>query len=119
MRTAALMRLARVLRKQRQLREAFASYHELASMGETMVAGSPAGLVARRERIMLLNTIGEKDAAPHETAELALRCRKADSASIDPRSISIEKPLLPHPRQRIARTAIAFVSRMRWRRFGR
>ncbi len=69
-RAAALMRLARCLRKQQQLRQALAVYDELATMGETVVAGSPSELVARRERIVLLNTRGDKDAARHEAALL-------------------------------------------------
>jgi len=62
-RGAALMRLARVLRKQQKLREAFSVYGELAGLGETPVAGSPAELVARRERIVLLNATGGDEAA--------------------------------------------------------
>lgn len=69
-RAAALMRLARVLRKQQKRREAFVVYGELAALGETLVAGSPAELMARRERIVLLDATGG-DEAVHEKQLLA------------------------------------------------
>jgi len=69
-RAAALMRLARSLRKQQQLQEALVAYGELASMGETAVAGSPAELIARRERIALFAMIGDKKAAESEAVSL-------------------------------------------------
>jgi signal transduction histidine kinase len=61
-RAAALMRLARVLRKQQKPREAFAVYGELAALGETPVAGWPAELVGRRERIVMLDATGRDEA---------------------------------------------------------
>ena len=70
-RAGALMRLARCLRKQQQLRSALDVYAELAMMGDTGVAGSPSELVARRERTALLRTMGEPEAAGHESALLA------------------------------------------------
>ena len=70
-RAAALMRLARSLRKQRKIREALAVYAELAAMGETQLAGSPAELVARHERIALFQSIGDPQAAESEMASLA------------------------------------------------
>lgn len=70
-RAGALMRLARGLRKLQQFRQALAVYQELASMGETAVAGSQSELVARRERIALLKTIGDQDGASREATRLA------------------------------------------------
>ncbi len=69
-RAAALMRLARSFRKQEQFQAALAVYGELAAMQETPVAGSPAELTARRERIAMLRTIGDKKAAEGEAASL-------------------------------------------------
>lgn len=70
-RAAALMRLARCLRKERRVTDAIAAYGELAAMEDTAVAGSPSELVARRERIALFRTIGDENAAEHEAAALA------------------------------------------------
>lgn len=70
-RAAALMRLARALRKQQQLHEALAVYGELAALGETPVAGSPSELVARRERIVVLKAIDGDGAATQEASLLA------------------------------------------------
>lgn len=70
-RAAALMRLARSLREQQQLQEALAVYGELAALGETPVAGSPAELLARRERIELFQTIGDRESAKHDMESLA------------------------------------------------
>ena len=70
LRAAALMRLARCLRKQQELQEAVAVYGELAAMGDTPVAGSPAELMGRRERSALFTMIGDKKAAESEAASL-------------------------------------------------
>jgi signal transduction histidine kinase len=70
-RAAALMRLARALRKQRRVNEALAAYGELAAMRDTPVAGSPSELVARRERIGLFTGIGDQKAAEREAEALA------------------------------------------------
>ena len=69
-RAAALVRLARVRRKQQELRLALDVYSELAAMGEVSVAGSPAELVARRERVVLLKLIGDHAAAAREASLL-------------------------------------------------
>lgn len=70
-RAAALMRLARVLRKQQQLRPALDVYESLAAMGGVPVAGSPSELVARRERKVLLEALGDHAAAAGEAGHLA------------------------------------------------
>lgn len=70
-RAAALMRLGRSLRKERELQEALLVYGQLGAMGETVVAGSPAELLARRERIELFRTIGDEGAAKREAKLLA------------------------------------------------
>jgi signal transduction histidine kinase len=70
-RAEALMRLARCLRQQRQTHEALAVYDALTGFGDAPVAGSPAELVARRERIALLNAIGDKETAARERSLLA------------------------------------------------
>jgi len=71
LRAAALMRLARCLRKLQQTKAALAVYSELGALGETGVAGSPADLVAHRERIALFKISGDEEAGKRETAALA------------------------------------------------
>ncbi len=68
---AALIRLARCLRKQQRLTEALAAYQNLADLGGIPVAGSPAELIARRERITLLKLTGNERAAAGEAALLS------------------------------------------------
>ena len=70
-RAAALMRLVRCLRKQQRTQDALAVYGELAAMRDAAVAGSPAELVARRERIALFKMTGDQDAGAREAAALA------------------------------------------------
>jgi hypothetical protein len=70
-RAAALTRLARVLRKQERYREAVEVYGSLAELGEVTVAGSPAELVARRERVVLFKAMGQDDKAAVEAVQLA------------------------------------------------
>ena len=70
-RAEALMRLARCLRKQQHPREALIVYGRLLSLGDVTVAGSPAELVARRERTALLTAMGDAAAAMRERALLA------------------------------------------------
>jgi two-component system phosphate regulon sensor histidine kinase PhoR len=69
-RAMALVRLARVLRKERRLDEALAVYDELMRLGAVMVAGSPSELVARRERLSLLKSRGDDQSAGREAAQL-------------------------------------------------
>ena len=70
-RAAALMRLARVLRKQQRLGAALAVYQSLAAMGAVWVAGSPSALVAMRERVFLHKHLGQHADASAEAAQLA------------------------------------------------
>ncbi|MBI4908011.1 MAG: HAMP domain-containing histidine kinase [Acidobacteria bacterium] len=69
-RAAALTRLARVLRKQQRWQDAIAVYGELAAMGDTRVSGSPAELLAFRERIALWIATGGETEAIREAASL-------------------------------------------------
>ena len=69
-RAAALARLARTLRKQERLTDALLVYEDLAAMGETPVMGSPAELLARRERVVLFEMMGDKEAHAREAAAL-------------------------------------------------
>ena len=66
-RAEALMRLARCLREQRDNPSAMRVYAELAAMGGTPVAGTPAELLARGERVALYRASGDTAAAEHET----------------------------------------------------
>ncbi len=70
-RAGALMRLARCLRKQHDISGALRAYAELATMGGTTVAGAPAELLARGERVALYKMSGDAAAAEHETGPLA------------------------------------------------
>ena len=70
-RAAALVRLARVLRKQAREKEALAVYGQLVALGDAPVAGAPAGLVGLRERIALLKATGRDAEAAEEAARLA------------------------------------------------
>jgi signal transduction histidine kinase len=72
LRAAALMRLARCLRKRQRIKDALAVYKELEALGETPVAGSPAELLARHERIALLRITGDEEAGQRESELLAL-----------------------------------------------
>lgn len=65
-RAGALMRLARCFRKQALMSEALTTYAGLAALRDVSVAGSPAELVARRERIALFTAMGNAGAAAHE-----------------------------------------------------
>lgn len=71
-RAAALTRLARVLRKQQQLRPALDVYESLASMTGVSVAGSPSELVARRERVVLFRSLGNDADAAREAGQLGV-----------------------------------------------
>jgi hypothetical protein len=72
-RGGALLRLARCLRKQGRTADALAAYAELASLPAVSVAGSPAELVARRERVALFEAAGDSAAATQERALLSSR----------------------------------------------
>ena len=54
-------------------------YGELTALGETLVAGSPAELVGRRERIVLLNATGGDEVGRRRAA----RCRRSRRALPD------------------------------------
>ena len=69
-RAEALVRLARCLRKQQLPQEAIEAYDRLASLGGVIVAGSPAELIARRERIVLFSATGREEAATQERSLL-------------------------------------------------
>lgn len=65
-RGGALLRLARCLRKQGRAGDALSTYADLAALPAVFVAGSPAELVARRERIALFDATGDAGAAARE-----------------------------------------------------
>jgi len=70
-RGAALLRLARCFRKQGRNAEAIATYADMAALPAVSVAGSPAELVARRERIALFNVTRDTNAAARESSLLS------------------------------------------------
>ena len=67
----ALSRVARVLRKAGKLAEALAVYESVAEFEDIPIAGFPAGLIARRERVVLLTQLGRKEHAAEERRLLA------------------------------------------------
>ena len=69
-RAAALVRLARVLRRQAREEEALAVYGQLVALGDASVAGAPAALVGLRERSALLKAAGRDTEAAEEAARL-------------------------------------------------
>jgi signal transduction histidine kinase len=71
MRGAALMRLARCLRKQGRIEDAISIYAELATLGGTDVAGTPAEILARSERVRLFQATGDEESRRREAALLA------------------------------------------------
>jgi two-component system, OmpR family, phosphate regulon sensor histidine kinase PhoR len=70
-RAEALMRLARCLRRQQRTADALVTYAALAALGPVRVAGAPAGLVAHRERIVLMQGAGDAAGAAREQSLLA------------------------------------------------
>ena len=76
-RAEALARLARALRTQGNVSAALSTYADLATLGETQVFGSPAELLARRERIALFTDTSNLEAATREAG----RIREALAAS--------------------------------------
>ncbi len=99
-RAGTLMRLARSLRKHRQFAEALKVYAELTSLGETLVAGSPAELLARRERLVLFRAIGDEESSERE-AELLASALSESRYLIDQATFEFFResaPLLQPPR---------------------
>jgi signal transduction histidine kinase len=96
LRAAALMRLARCLRKQQRIRDALAAYDELAALGGIPVAGSPAELIARRERVVLLSAIGDERGSSRESALLSASLWEG-KYSIDQATFDFYRESLPAP----------------------
>ena len=107
LRAAALMRLARCLRHQQQFANALAVYRELEAMGDVPAGGTPSGLLARHERIALLEIIGNHDVAKHEAALLHAALwqgrYRLDRATFE--FYSRELPLEPNPTLALAEAA--------------
>jgi signal transduction histidine kinase len=70
-RAGALVRIARVHRTERRWDEAIASYDALAKIGNVAIVGTPADLVARREKCAVLETSGRRADLARESAALA------------------------------------------------
>ena len=69
-RAEALVRLGRVLRRQKKLPQALNAYASLEKLGPVLVAGMPANLVARAARASTLREGGDRSSAKRETAAL-------------------------------------------------
>ncbi len=70
-RAAALVGLGRCLMRQRRHDDAVTVYGELATLGETPVAGFPAALIAHQERARIFEAEGDTGAAARERREVA------------------------------------------------
>jgi signal transduction histidine kinase len=71
-RAAALLGVARSLRKARRIEEALAAYSDLARLGATPVSGLPADLLARQERCALLAELNRLPDSRREAESLYL-----------------------------------------------
>src|SRR5688572_16520886 len=69
-RAEALVRLGRVLRREKKWPEALKAYASLEKLGTSRVAGMPAGLVARAARCSTLHESGDEAGARREAAAL-------------------------------------------------
>jgi signal transduction histidine kinase len=75
-RAGAWLRIARDERKAGQFDQALKSYDELAACGETVVAGLPAELVARRSRCAILNQLDRRSDLHKEAPKLYALLRR-------------------------------------------
>ncbi|MBP1774165.1 MAG: yycG 2 [candidate division NC10 bacterium] len=69
-RAGALLRLARVYRRTRQVPAALGTYRRLAVIDAVSIDGTPASLLARRERCRLLAEAGRREQLKQEAAAL-------------------------------------------------
>jgi signal transduction histidine kinase len=69
-RAGALLRLARVYRRAERIPAALDAYRRLAGIDGITIDGTPAGLVARRERCRLLAAAGRREELKREAAAL-------------------------------------------------
>jgi len=69
-RAGALVRLARNLRKNKQMNDALEVYEELVLLGSTPTCGDPAELVARQARCSLLNELNQLSELQHAAESL-------------------------------------------------
>ena len=102
-RANALMRLAGVQRS--EPRTALAVYDELVTMGAANVAGHPAELVARRERMRLFDAIGEREASTRE-AGLLVQALVDGRFAIDRDTLDFYADGLPLPLQQSLRETV-------------
>ncbi len=71
-RAEALLRLARVVARRGEPERALATLEELEKLDAAVAGGVPAGLAARRRRVVLLQDLGRTDEAGREAAGLAV-----------------------------------------------
>lgn len=102
-RANALMRLAGMQRS--EPRTALAVYDELVTMGAANVAGHPAELVARRERMRLFDVIGEREASTRE-AGLLVQALVDGRFAIDRDTLDFYADGLPLPLQQSLRETV-------------
>ena len=88
------MRLGRCLRKERRFPETLEAYASLADLGDILVAGLPANLVAHRERMSLFQALGDSTGQERESTLLAAALRSG-SLRIDRAGYEFFRECLP------------------------
>ncbi len=120
-RAIALAGLARVQRLQKEYEGALEAYAELERLGTTLVAGQPAGLVARQGRCKTLEEAGEDERFRAEVRELA-RALESGDWPIDQATFELYREMLvqwkgtPPSSTAIARTESLIELWHLWRR---
>lgn len=120
LKAAALVGLARVLRKQRDREGALNAYAELQRLDTVVVDGQPAGLAARLGRARLFEELGDR-AHLSEAAHEFERALHAGGWAIDRATFQTDEELLsrwgaaPAARELIARTEAAIRLWQTWR----
>ncbi len=106
LRGESMMRLARVLRGQHREKDALSVYDELRALDDVRVGQTPAGLLASRERMVLLTRLQDGPGASREAANLAAALAEGrfliDRATFDfyrgslpdPVAVSVDVPAL-------------------------
>jgi signal transduction histidine kinase len=119
-RAAALVRLARVLRKRGDRTDALDAYGQLEKLRGVALDGVPAPLVARQGRAKVFEESGDGDKLRHEATDLA-RSLGADEWPLDQSTFDLYSNMIrrwgatPPPAAAIARTEAAIQLWRSWR----
>lgn len=121
MRAAALVGLGRVLRQRADRPAALQAYADLEQLGTVLVAGQPAGLVARQGRCKVLEDTGDAERLNKAAADLA-GALNSGRWPIDRTTFDFYRDMLAHwngsppSPEAIARTEAALELWRAWRR---